>query len=135
MTGRSLGLRAGSYGSLPSIKNVIAGSSEKERSLPSVWYRCLGRRKVSMLLLVALALLVFVLGSFLVNKESNSATVDQQMETTHYLNGGHNEASRILRRKDQHKDKKYSAANSVNGGDGNRVQVSASKGANHPCAN
>ncbi|KAE8733614.1 putative ubiquitin-conjugating enzyme E2 24-like [Hibiscus syriacus] len=158
MTGRSLGLRTGSYGSLPSIKNVIAGggrflhsksfgsarknsimmlsgSREKERSLSSVWYRCLGRRKVSMLLLVSLALLVFVLGSFLVNKESNSATVDQQMGTTHYLNGARNEASRVLRRKDQHKDKKYYAANIVNGGDGNRFQVSASKGSNHPCAN
>lgn len=91
MTGGSLGLRAGSYGSLPNIKNVIvgggrllqsksfgsvrknpimmlSGSREKERSLPSIWYRYLGRRKISMLLLVALAVLVFVLGSFLVNK-------------------------------------------------------------------
>ncbi|KAK8651836.1 hypothetical protein V6N13_141415 [Hibiscus sabdariffa] len=163
MTGGSLGLRTGSYGSLLSIKNVIAGggrflhtksigsarknpimmlsgSREKERSLPSIWYRCLGRRKVSMLLIVALALLVFVLGSFLVNKESNSptVTVDQQIGTMsmgHHLNDAHSETSRILGRKDQHKDKKYSAANNANGGDGNRFQVSASKGANHPCAN
>ncbi|KAK8591546.1 hypothetical protein V6N13_031586 [Hibiscus sabdariffa] len=143
MTGGSLGLRTGSNGSLQSIKNVFAGngrllhsksfgsarknsimmltgSREKERPLPSVRYRCLGRRKVSMLLLVALALLVFVLGSFVVSKVSNSPTVDQRIGTTsmaHYLNGAHNEA------------------NSVNGGDGNRFQVSASKGANHPCAN
>ncbi|KAL4341866.1 hypothetical protein GQ457_08G006930 [Hibiscus cannabinus] len=163
MTGGSLGLRTGSYGSLLSIKNVIAGggrflhsksfgsarknpimmlssSREKERSLPSIWYRCLGRRKVSMLLIVALALLVFVLGSFLVNKESNSptVTVDQQIGTMtmgHHLNDAHSETSRILGRNDQHKDKKYSAANNANGGDGNGFQVSASKGANHPCAN
>ncbi|GMJ11450.1 hypothetical protein like AT1G53040 [Hibiscus trionum] len=147
MTGGSLGLRTGSYGSLPNIKNVFAGggrllhsksfgstrknsimmlsgSREKERSLPSVWYRCLGRRKVSMLLLVALTLLVFVLGCFVVNRVSTSPTVDQRsgtMSMAHYLNGAHNEASRILRRKDQHKDKKYYAANSVNGA--------------HPCAN
>ncbi|GMI85321.1 hypothetical protein like AT1G53040 [Hibiscus trionum] len=161
MTGGSLGLRTGSYGSLLSIKNVIAaggrllhsksvgsarknqimmlsGSREKERSLPSIWYRCLGRRKVSMLLLVALALLVFVLGSFLVNKESNSPTVDQRIGTIsmgHHLNGASSEASRILGRKDQHKDEKYSAVNNANGGDGNRFQASASEGVNHPCAN
>ncbi|KAK8638275.1 hypothetical protein V6N13_136711 [Hibiscus sabdariffa] len=140
MNGGSLGLRTGSNGSLQSIKTgngrllhsksfgsarknsimMLSGSREKERSLPSVRYRCLGRRKVSMLLLVALALLVFVLGSFVVSKVSNSPTVDQRIGTmsmAHYLNGARNEA------------------NSVNGGDGNRFQVSASKGANHPCAN
>lgn len=86
-----MGLRTGSYGSLQSINSVVVGgggllqpkslvslrknstkmlssSREKERSLPYIWCRYLGRRKVSMLLLVAFALLVFVLGSFVVNK-------------------------------------------------------------------
>ncbi|KAB1995595.1 hypothetical protein ES319_D13G171600v1 [Gossypium barbadense] len=150
MTGGSLGIHAGSYGSLLNIKNVIAGggrllhsksfgsvrknpiimlsgSREKERSLPSIWYRYLGRRNFSMLLLVAFSVLFFVLGSFVVNKESNSPNVDQRIGTmsmAHYINATRNEASRILGRRNRQK-----------GGDGNRFQASVSKGANHPCAN
>ncbi|XVF04225.1 hypothetical protein REPUB_Repub05bG0064000 [Reevesia pubescens] len=168
MTGWSLGLRTGSYGSLQNINGVVAGgggflyskslgiarksstkmlsgSREKERSLPYVWYRYLGRRKVSLLLLIAFALFVFVLGSFLVNKESTSPNVDQRIGTlamVPYLNGvrSNPEASRIRGRKDKQKDKHYSVANGLKGGDGNRVQVPASKGASvlpfhHPCAN
>ncbi|XP_062011364.1 probable hexosyltransferase MUCI70 isoform X1 [Rosa rugosa] len=88
MTGGSLGLRTGSYGSLQlqQIQNgfppilqttppplarkpskVLLASREKERVLPFVC-RFLGRKKVIMLLLVVLALLVFVSNSFNVNK-------------------------------------------------------------------
>ncbi|XP_022717120.1 uncharacterized protein LOC111275840 [Durio zibethinus] len=168
MTGGSLGLRTGSYGSLQNINGVIgggggllhskslgivrksstkmlSGSREKERSLPYVWYRYLGRRKVSMLLLVAFALLVFVLGSFVVNKESTSPNVDQRIGTLGigpYVNGfrSNPEDSRILGRKDRQKDEHYSVANSVKGGDGNRFQIPTFKGASilpfhHPCVN
>ncbi|XP_075671723.1 putative hexosyltransferase MUCI70 [Castanea sativa] len=90
MTGGSLGLRTSSYGSLqqqfqngflqatqaspvlvrkPS-KMLLSSSREKERLLPFIC-RYVGRRRVAMLLLVVLALLVFVFGSFTVNKESN----------------------------------------------------------------
>lgn len=87
MTGGSLGLRTSSYGSLqqqfqngflqatqaspvllrkPS-KMLLSSSREKERLLPLIC-RYVGRRRVAMLLLVVLALLVFVFGSFTVNK-------------------------------------------------------------------
>ncbi|XWS52066.1 hypothetical protein CRYUN_Cryun11dG0035400 [Craigia yunnanensis] len=168
MTGGSLGLRSGSYGSLQNTNGVIAGggglwhpkslgtirksstkmlsgSREKERSLPYVWCRYLGRRKVSMLLLVAFTLLVFVLGSFVVNKESNSPNVDQRIGTlgmVPYVNGApkYPEASRILGGKDKQKDEHYSVANNLKGGDRNRFLIPASKGASilpfhHPCAN
>ncbi|KAF5460971.1 hypothetical protein F2P56_020803 [Juglans regia] len=85
MTGGSLGLRTGSYGSLqqqiqngtlqtsqarkPS-KMLLSSSREKEKLLPFIC-RYVGRRRVAMLLLIVLALLVFVFGSFTVNKESN----------------------------------------------------------------
>lgn len=85
-----MGLRTSSYGSLqqqfqngflqatqaspvlvrkPS-KMLLSSSREKERLLPLIC-RYVGRRRVAMLLLVVLALLVFVFGSFTVNKESN----------------------------------------------------------------
>ncbi|PKI37631.1 hypothetical protein CRG98_041924 [Punica granatum] len=87
MSGASLGLRTGSYGSLQQLhlhlqngalhnqpgmvrkpsKMALSSSREKERCL-SLLCRYLGRRKVAMLLLVVLALLVFVFGSFTVNK-------------------------------------------------------------------
>ncbi|XP_040985832.1 probable hexosyltransferase MUCI70 isoform X1 [Juglans microcarpa x Juglans regia] len=82
MTGASLGLRTGSYGSLqqqiqnsvlqttqarkPS-KMLLSSSREKEKLLIFIC-RYVVRRRVAMLLLVALALLVFVFGSFTVNK-------------------------------------------------------------------
>ncbi|KAK2968449.1 hypothetical protein RJ640_004455 [Escallonia rubra] len=84
MTGGSLGLRTGSYGSLqqqvqngglqsqhlfvvrkPS-KMSLSGSREKER------YLC--RRKVGMLILVLFALLAFMAGFFTVNKDTSEAT-------------------------------------------------------------
>lgn len=75
-----MGLRTGSYGSLqiqngvlhstqarkPS-KMLLSSSREKEKLLMFIC-RYVGRRRVAMLLLVALALLVFVFGSFTVNK-------------------------------------------------------------------
>ncbi|XVF18836.1 hypothetical protein REPUB_Repub11eG0057100 [Reevesia pubescens] len=168
MTGGSLGLRTASYGSLPNINGVIAGgggllhskssslvrkssskmlsgSREKERFLPYVWCRYLVRRKVSMLLLVAFALLVFVLGSFVVNKESTSPSIDQRTGTlgmVPYLISAPSipKVSRILERKDKQKNEHYSVANSLKGGDGNIIPIPASKGASvlpfhHPCAN
>nr|XP_004297916.2 PREDICTED: uncharacterized protein LOC101306424 [Fragaria vesca subsp. vesca] len=89
MTGGSLGLRTGSYGSLqlqqaqngfpPNLQpsplpitrkpsKLLLASREKERVLPCIW-RVLGRKKVIMLLLVVLGLLVFVSNSFNVNKD------------------------------------------------------------------
>lgn len=85
-----MGLRTSSYGSLqqqfqngflqatqasPVLvrkppKMLLSSSREKERLLPFIC-RYFGRRRVAMLLLVVLALLVFVFGSFTVNKESN----------------------------------------------------------------
>ena len=77
MNGGSLGQR-GSYGSLlcdgqssniarkPS-KMLPVSSREKERVFLGIT-RCLGRRRVAMLLLVSLALLVFIWGSFTVTK-------------------------------------------------------------------
>uniref|UniRef100_A0A251J462 TOD1/MUCI70 glycosyltransferase-like domain-containing protein n=1 Tax=Manihot esculenta TaxID=3983 RepID=A0A251J462_MANES len=83
MTGRSLSLR-GSYGSsqssakFPAIarksssKMLIPSLREKERVLPVI---CgyLGQRRVAMILLVALALLVFIWGSITVSKASGSS--------------------------------------------------------------
>ncbi|XVE80136.1 hypothetical protein DITRI_Ditri14bG0115200 [Diplodiscus trichospermus] len=168
MTGGSLGIRTGSYGSLQNTNGVIvggggllhskssgiirksstkmlSGSREKERSLPYVWCRYLGRRKVSMLLLIAFALLVFVLGSFVVNKESTSPNVDQRtgiLGMVPYVNGAPRkpEASRILARKETQKDEHFYVANNLKGGDRNKFPVPASKGASilpfhHPCAN
>lgn len=167
MTGGSLGLRTGSYGSLQNTNSVIAGgggllhsksftirkssikmlsaSREKERSLPFVWCRYLGRRKVSMLLLIAFALLVFVLGSFVLNKESTSPNVDQRIGTlgmVPYVNGAprNPEASRIIGRRDKLKNEHHSVANNLKGGDRNRILIPDSKGASifpfhHPCAN
>ncbi|XP_010542286.1 PREDICTED: uncharacterized protein LOC104815554 isoform X2 [Tarenaya hassleriana] len=102
MTGQSLGLRNGSYGTLQlpnggipllqttklstfsrraSSKMLTSSSKEKERSLSSLCCWCLGRRRVAMLLLLILALVVFVLGSFTVNKESSSPNIYQHIGT------------------------------------------------------
>ncbi|KAK8647891.1 hypothetical protein V6N13_121615 [Hibiscus sabdariffa] len=169
MTGGSLGPRTWNNGSLPNINGVIAGGGkllhsknlvnvrknstkvlsvsgvrEKERSLPSVWCRCLGCRNVSMLLLIAFALLVFVLGSFVVNKESISLNVDQQIGTLSmvlpYVNGApSNPGASWIEKKDKQKDENYFVANILKGGDGNEFQIVGSKGesvlpSNHPCA-
>ncbi|MFQ6664657.1 hypothetical protein Gotur_031700 [Gossypium turneri] len=168
MTGGSLGVRTWSYGTLPDINGVIPGDEkllqskslvnvrknstkmfsgfrEKERSLPLVWCRCLGCRKFSMLLLIAFALLVFVLGSLAVDKETISLNVDQQIGTLSmvlpYVNGAPSNpgASRIFGKKDKQKDENYLVANILNEDDENRFRIVGSKGAsvlpsNHPCA-
>lgn len=84
MTGGSLGLRTGSYGSLHQGQNgvlqtqnsfivrkpsrmTLSGSREKERFLHLIW-RYLGRRKVGMLILAVFALLAFLTGFITVNK-------------------------------------------------------------------
>lgn len=86
MTGGSLGLRTGSYASLhqhlqngalqnsptsllvyKSSKANLSSSRERERVIP-LFCRYFGRRRVAMLLLFILALLVFVFGSFAVNR-------------------------------------------------------------------
>lgn len=81
MTGGSLGLRlSGSCGSLQQhaqngyfylprrhSKTFLIGYKEKERALPST-VRCLSRRKVGMLILVAFALLALMTGFFTINK-------------------------------------------------------------------
>ncbi|KAK9024552.1 hypothetical protein V6N11_004710 [Hibiscus sabdariffa] len=169
MTGGSLGPRTWNNGSLPNINCVIAGGGkllhsknlvnvrknstkvlsvsgvrEKERSLPSVWCRCLGCRNISVLLLIAFALLVFVLGSFVVNKESISLNVDQQIGTLSmvlpYVNGApSNPGASWIEKKDKQKDENYFVANILKGGDGNEFQTVGSKGesvlpSNHPCA-
>ncbi|XP_012441448.1 probable hexosyltransferase MUCI70 isoform X1 [Gossypium raimondii] len=168
MTGVSLGVRMWSYGTLPDINGVIPGDEkllqskslvnvrknstkmfsgfrEKERSLPLVWCRCLGCRKFSMLLLIAFALLVFVLGSLAVDKETISLNVDQQIGTLSmvlpYGNGAPSNpgASWIFGKKDKQKDENYLVANILNEDDENRFRIIGSKGAsvlpsNHPCA-
>ncbi|XP_044472914.1 probable hexosyltransferase MUCI70 [Mangifera indica] len=105
MTGGSLGIRTASNGSLQSLSNgvgsvsshqtksisaisgrkppskmLLSGSREREkdRFLAFVCCKYIGRRKVTMLLLVVLALLVFTLGPFIVNKESSSLNVDKR---------------------------------------------------------
>ena len=85
MTGGSLGLRPGSYGSLQQLqigvphihaapilfrkssKNFLSNAREKDRFCLIIC-RYLGKGKVAMLLMVFLALLVFINGSFTVNK-------------------------------------------------------------------
>ncbi|KAF5960217.1 hypothetical protein HYC85_001426 [Camellia sinensis] len=88
MTGGSLGLRTASYGSMQQPQNDVfqilnsfnvrkpskmplSGLREKERFLPFIC-RYLGRRNVGMLILVALALLAFLIGFITVNKVANS---------------------------------------------------------------
>ncbi|KAL3733746.1 hypothetical protein ACJRO7_023159 [Eucalyptus globulus] len=107
MTGVSFGIRTGSYGSLQQLSNGgggggggggalqnhaapvllrkpsklgLSGYREKEKFLPFV-RRYLGRKRVAMVLLVALALLVFVFGSFTVNKEGSGPIIDQYTES------------------------------------------------------
>lgn len=89
MTGGSLGQRTASYGSLqllnnngivgkptssiftrkPSPKMLLAGSRDREKQfLLLVFCKFLGRRRVAMLLLVGLPLLIFTLGSYVLDK-------------------------------------------------------------------
>ncbi|KAI4333664.1 hypothetical protein L6164_018444 [Bauhinia variegata] len=87
MTGGSLGIRTGSYGSLQlqnavshvhatttlvrkSSRSSFSSSREKERLCPCIC-RYLARAKVSMLLMVAFALFIFINGSFTFHKGAN----------------------------------------------------------------
>ncbi|GMP65790.1 hypothetical protein CsSME_00026445 [Camellia sinensis var. sinensis] len=98
MTGGSLGLRTASYGSMqqpqndvfqiPNSFNVrkpskmpLSGLREKERFLPFIC-RYLGRRNVGMLILVALALLAFLIGFITVNKEDASESTSSYIAQT-----------------------------------------------------
>ncbi|KAE8125814.1 hypothetical protein FH972_020585 [Carpinus fangiana] len=133
MTGGSLGLRTGSYGSLQQqvqngflpatqttpilvrkpTKMLFSSSREKERILLFIC-RYAGRRRVAMLLLVILALLVFVFGSFMVNKESNSTSHIGSMNP--YLSN-HPMSSNPSRVEDNLGDKNYSGQISLHGSD------------------
>ncbi|XP_054816619.1 probable hexosyltransferase MUCI70 isoform X2 [Prosopis cineraria] len=95
MTGESLGLRTGSNGFLQQLQNGVTSqihtgpalvrrpsktllhSREKERLCPFVC-RLLGRRKVAVLLMVALALFVFVFGSLTSEKDIIREIQDSQ---------------------------------------------------------
>lgn len=90
MTGVSLGLRTGSYGSLQQLQNggVLQGLprrpskallyKEKERVCPLIC-RQLGRGKVAMLLMFALGFSVFVFGCFTLY---NGGTITSEIEDT-----------------------------------------------------
>ncbi|XP_059661511.1 probable hexosyltransferase MUCI70 [Cornus florida] len=100
MTGGSLGLRTGSYGSLQQLNGVLRtqnsftlrkspkmclfGSRVKERFL-AFTYRYLGKRKVGMLVLVVFALLAFMTGFFFLKEEeseSTSSNIAQNIQNT-----------------------------------------------------
>ncbi|TKY49107.1 hypothetical protein E2542_SST26533 [Spatholobus suberectus] len=81
MTGVSLGVRTGSYGSLQNgnvlpilvrrpSKALLHNPREKERGFPFIC-RLLGRGKVAMLLMLGLGLCLFVFGCFTVYKGGN----------------------------------------------------------------
>ncbi|GKV38327.1 hypothetical protein SLEP1_g46249 [Rubroshorea leprosula] len=148
MTGGSLGLRSGSYGSLQLHSfngfgggGLVQGKSSvivrkspgkmlvsgKDRPLSFVRCRYLGCRKVSMLLLVILAVLVFVLGSFTVNKESNRSNLGQQMESLVPFGNGVARDHVVYRShgaKGDQDNRNFSVENSFRGRD--------EKGAQHP---
>ncbi|KAJ7981744.1 Inner membrane protein oxaA [Quillaja saponaria] len=94
MTGGSWGIRTGSYGSLLHLQNgvsqtpvlprrpskiLLSSSREKERSPPFI-FRCRCRRRVAMLLMVVLALLVFIFGSFTVQKETAGSNMTRHIQ-------------------------------------------------------
>ncbi|XP_039171856.1 uncharacterized protein LOC120294916 [Eucalyptus grandis] len=105
MTGVSFGIRTGSYGSLQQLSNGGGGGGGGALQnhaapvllrKPSSWgcpvtgrrkSSCLSsagtcRKRVAMMLLVALALLVFVFGSFTVNREGSGPIIDPYAEST-----------------------------------------------------
>lgn len=85
MTGGSLGLRTGSYGTLQQLpqngsfspqnlfphrkpsRASLSSSREKERYLPCLC-KCLGRRKVGMLILVVFAVFGSITGFFTISR-------------------------------------------------------------------
>ncbi|KAJ1376415.1 hypothetical protein SESBI_49961 [Sesbania bispinosa] len=101
MTGVSLGLRTGSYGSLQLLQNgnvsqihaapmmlvrrpskaLLYNPREKERGFPFLICRHLGRGKVAMLLMLGLGLFLFVFGCFTLYKGGN---ITSEIEDTRY---------------------------------------------------
>ncbi|RRT63730.1 hypothetical protein B296_00030273 [Ensete ventricosum] len=105
MTGGSLGLRSGSYGSLqPQLQNGVAvfptqslsilvrktsrmslsGSREKERILPRI-FKFAGRRKVGMLLLLVASAAVLSFVSVVSKDEDASASHESRMGFTDHV--------------------------------------------------
>ncbi|KAH9650679.1 putative tRNA (met) cytidine acetyltransferase [Citrus sinensis] len=153
MTGGSLGQRTASYGSLqllnnngivgkptssiftrkPSPKMLLAGSRDREKQfLLLVFCKFLGRRRVAMLLLVGLPLLIFTLGSYVLDKGSLVPYVSQAADDPAAL--------MISRVKDTQKDRDSSTEK-----DGNKTQRPSPPAAaslikrvvplHHPCEN
>lgn len=165
MTGGSLGQRTGSYGSLQLHNlngsggggllqgklSVIARKSSgkmlfsgKDKPVSFGWCRYLGRRKVSMLLLVGLAFLVFVWGSFTVNKESPNPNVSRVGSLIPYGHGIVRDIVGLRGARGSLDNNNSSVENSPWGRDANRSKRSpppfVSRGAavlpsDHPCKN
>ncbi|BBH01788.1 Protein of unknown function D [Prunus dulcis] len=144
MTGGSLGLRTGSYGSLQQLqliqngfshnlptpgltrkssKLLLSSSREKDRVLPFVC-RFLGRKRVTMLLLVVLALLVFVFNSFTVNKESSNVIITQHSENViPYRKDKSSSSITFAGMEDKHDIKIPSTENTVTGNVKHRILI------------
>ncbi|ONI12749.1 hypothetical protein PRUPE_4G181200 [Prunus persica] len=144
MTGGSLGLRTGSYGSLQQLqliqngfshnlptpgltrkssKLLLSSSREKDRVLPFVC-RFLGRKRVTMLLLVVLALLVFVFNSFTVNKESSNVIITQHSESViPYRKDRSSSSITFAGMEDKHDIKIPSTENTVTGNVKHRILI------------
>ncbi|KAJ4726317.1 Inner membrane protein oxaA [Melia azedarach] len=105
---------------------LLGGSREREKQfLPFVFCKFIGRRRVAMLLLVALALLVFTLGSFVTSKENNSPNIAQRIGSlVPYGNqlAGDSVALIISGAKTTHKNRDSFTKNNVTRSDGNRNQ-------------
>lgn len=126
MTGESLGLRTGSNGFLQQLQNGVTSqfhpgtvlvrrpskallhSREKERPCPFVC-RLLGRRKVAVLLMVALALFVFVFGSFTPEK---GADFIREFQDSQYYALSRYEISNPLEVEEKWQARNYSSGNS-----------------------
>ncbi|KAL5572958.1 hypothetical protein UlMin_022555 [Ulmus minor] len=138
MTGGSLGFRTGSYGTLqqqngftntqpipvllrkPS-KLLLSSGREKEK-VRSFGCRFFCRRKVAMLLLVLLALLIFVFGSLLLNKENANVNITQHVENTRTFGQTKSSYTRTIPgMKHTHKDKTSFTLSSLTGSDESRL--------------
>ncbi|GAY47849.1 hypothetical protein CUMW_107420 [Citrus unshiu] len=141
MTGGSLGQRTASYGSLqllnnngivgkpassiftrkPSPKMLLAGSRDREKQfLLLVFCKFLGRRRVAMLLLVGLPLLIFTLGSYVLDKENTSLNIDEHIGSlVPYVSQAADDPAALMisRVKDTQKDRDSSTEK-----DGNKTQ-------------
>ncbi|ESR65092.1 hypothetical protein CICLE_v10007828mg [Citrus x clementina] len=164
MTGGSLGQRTASYGSLqllnnngivgkpassiftrkPSPKMLLAGSRDREKQfLLLVFCKFLGRRRVAMLLLVGLPLLIFTLGSYVLDKENTSLNIDEHIGSlVPYVSQAADDPAALMisRVKDTQKDRDSSTEK-----DGNKTQRPSPPAAaslikrvvplHHPCEN